>query len=143
MNIGILLVCGLEVQGKYTLITATLPSLVYFWLVAKNRGGRFFFTFCLADTVMLWVMMVTGLIDYAVGSEGLVTFVLRLLAFPVMLEFANPCPEGVKMGPDGIPMSKQDGHGLGTRSIVAFAEKHGAVYAFRMEDGWFKLQLAL
>lgn len=377
VNIGILLACGLEVQGKYTLLTATLPSLIYFWIVAKNRGGRFFFTFCLADTVILWVMMVTGLIDYAVGSEGLVTFVLRLLAFPVMLaatwrlarkpylrllhtvdrgwwlfaamtglfyvtlgimggvptnlrlrpddmpaavmvlillpltyvtifrvlhqqeelfdakerqrtfeaqtamierraeeirrvedrlrierhdlrhrlqavaamvrrddkegvldyigmaqelldetrashyctnavldailstyfrraeelgirvearlaipeelpvpaaelstvfanalenmiravrdlpaadrrivckcvtsprlmlEFSNPCPEGVKMGPDGIPMAKQDGHGLGTRSIVAFAEKHSAVYVFRMEDGWFKLQLAL
>lgn len=61
----------------------------------------------------------------------------------LMLEFSNPCPEGVKMGPDGIPMAKQDGHGLGTRSIVAFAEKHSAVYVFRMEDGWFKLQLAL
>lgn len=376
-NIAILLVWGLEVQGRYTLFTATLPSLLYFWIVAKNRGGRFFFTFCLADTVMIWVMMVTGLIDYAVGSQGQVLFVLRMLSFPVMLaaiwrlarkpylrllnavkqgwwlfaamtglfyvtltimggiptnlrlrpddipaavmvlillpltyvtifrvlwqqeqlfeakerqrtfaaqtamieqraeeirrveerlrierhdlrhrlqtvaamvqrddkegvldyigmaqelldetaashycanavldailstyfrqaeelgirveaslaipnelpvpaaelstvfanalenmihavrdlpeaqrriickgvteprlmlEFSNPCPEGVKLGPDGIPLAKQNGHGLGTRSIVAFAEKHSAVYTFRVEDGWFKLQLAL
>lgn len=85
VNLWILLAYGLEVQGKYTLLTATLPSLLYFWIVAKNRGGRFFFTFCLVDTVMIWVMMPTGLIDYAVGGEGLVTFVLRMIAFPVML----------------------------------------------------------
>ncbi|MDO4314537.1 MAG: GHKL domain-containing protein [Oscillospiraceae bacterium] len=377
VNIGILLICGLEVQGRYTLFTATLPSLLYFWIVAKNRGGRFFFTFCLADTVTIWVMMTTNLIDYAVGGQGQVLFVLRMLSFPVLLaamwrlarrpylrllntvkrgwwlfaamtglfymtllimtgiptnlrlrpddipsavmvlillpltyvtifrvllqqeqlfeskerqrtfaaqtamieqraqeirrmeerlrierhdlrhrlqtvaamvrrddkegvlnyigmaqelldgtdaghyctnavldailstyfrqaeelgirveaslaipdelpapaaelstvfanalenmihavrdlpeaerrivckavteprlilEFANPCPVGVKLGPDGIPVAAQSGHGQGTRSIVAFAEKHSAVYTFRVEDGWFKLQLAL
>lgn len=84
-NLYILFTYGLEVQAAYTLLTATLPSLLYFWIVAKHRGGRFFFTFCMVDTLMIWVMMVTGLIDYAVGSEGLVCFVLRLAAFPVML----------------------------------------------------------
>lgn len=84
-NLYILVVYGLEVQGKYTLLTATLPSLIYFFIVAKNRGGRFFFTFCLCDTVMIWVMMTTGLIDYAVGGEGLVNFILRMIAFPVLL----------------------------------------------------------
>lgn len=85
VNLYILLAHGIEVQGKYTLLTATLPSLIYFLAVSKNRGGRFFFTFCLVDTVMIWVMMVTGLIDYAAGSEGLVNFALRMAAFPIML----------------------------------------------------------
>lgn len=84
-NLYVLLVYGLETQGKYTLLTATLPSLLYFWIMAQNRGGRFFFTFCMVDTVMIWVMMVTGLIDYAVGGEGFVNFILRLATFPVML----------------------------------------------------------
>lgn len=88
-NLYILFTYGIEVQGAYTLITATLPSLIYFWFMAKHRDGRFFFTFCMVDTVMIWVMMVTGLIDYAVGGEGLVNFLLRIAAFPVMLYVAH------------------------------------------------------
>lgn len=84
-NIYILLVYGLNVLGKYMLLTCTLPSLLYLWIMARDRGGRFFFTFCMVDTVMMWMMMVTNLIDCAVGSEGLVNSVLRLLAIPVML----------------------------------------------------------
>lgn len=41
VNIGILLACGLEVQGKYTLLTATLPSLIYFWIVPKTGAAGF------------------------------------------------------------------------------------------------------
>ena len=41
-NLYILLAHGLEVQERYTLLTATLPSLLYFWVMDKNRDGRFF-----------------------------------------------------------------------------------------------------
>ena len=75
VNLGILFAFGIEVQGTYSLITASLPSLIYFWIVAKDRGGRFFFTFCMVDTVMIWVMLVTGLLDFFAGSEGIVNFV--------------------------------------------------------------------
>ena len=85
VNLYTLFGLGIEVHGRYTLLTATLPSLIYFFIMAKNRGGRFFFTFCLVDTVMIWMMMVTGLLDYAVGSDGLVNFALRIAAFPVMM----------------------------------------------------------
>ena len=61
----------------------------------------------------------------------------------LMMEFSNPCTEDVKIGPDGLPVALDTGHGVGTRSIMAFAEKHQAVCSFRVENGWFKLQLAL
>jgi len=61
----------------------------------------------------------------------------------LMIEFSNPCVEEVQIGTDGLPITTGEGHGIGTRSITAFAEKNKAVYSFRMEDGWFKLQLAL
>ncbi len=41
-NLYILLAHGLEVQERYTLLTATLPSLLYFWVMDKIRDGRFF-----------------------------------------------------------------------------------------------------
>lgn len=85
VNLYLLVAYGIEVQGQFTLFTTTLPSLIYFFIVAKNRGGRFFFTFCMVDTIMIWVMMTSGLIDYAVGAQGEVNFALRMVAFPVML----------------------------------------------------------
>lgn len=84
VNLYILLTYGIEIHGRYMLLTATLPSLLYLWVMAKHRGGRFFFTFCLIDTATIWVMVTTNLIDYAVGGEGLVMFILRMAAFPVM-----------------------------------------------------------
>lgn len=77
------------------LLTATLPSLVYFFLMAKNRGGRFFFTFCLADIVMIWMMLVTGLIDYAVGSDGLVNFILWFAVFRCYYWRLGGCEPGM------------------------------------------------
>lgn len=88
VNLGILFVLGLEVTGQLSLVTATIPSLLYFWIVAKDRGGRFFFTFCVVDTIMIWVMSITGIIDIFIGNTGLWTFVLRIAAFPVMLFLA-------------------------------------------------------
>ena len=61
----------------------------------------------------------------------------------LMIEFSNPCTEDVTIGADGLPVTRDTGHGIGTRSIMAFAEKHRAVCSFRAENGWFKLQMAL
>ena len=88
LNLGILFGLGLEVQGQLSLITATIPSLVYFWIVAKDRGGRFFFTFCVVDTIMIWVMSISGIVDIFLGNTGLWTFVLRIIAFPIMIWLA-------------------------------------------------------
>lgn len=34
-----------------------------------------------------------------------------------------------------------DGHGLGTRSIAAYCEKHDAMRAYSAENGWFTVQI--
>ena len=75
-------------RGAFSLLTATIPSLLYFWIVAKDQGARFFFTFCVVDTIMIWVMSITGIVDIFIGNTGLWTVVLRLIAFPIMLFLA-------------------------------------------------------
>ena len=68
----------------------------------------------------------------------------KLLASPgIMLELANPCTGDVAFGPDGLPLARQKGHGMGCQSISAFCRKHGAVCQFTLEDGWFRLRLIL
>lgn len=41
---------------------------------------------------------------------------------------------------NGLPVSNQQGHGFGTRSMVHIVEKHGGVYQFSVKDGWFIFQ---
>jgi two-component system sensor histidine kinase AgrC len=40
----------------------------------------------------------------------------------------------------GLPVSKEQGHGFGTKSMVHIVEKHGGVFQFSVKDGWFIFQ---
>ncbi len=60
-----------------------------------------------------------------------------------IFEIKNPCRGRISFGRNGLPQSHEPGHGIGTRSIMAFCEKHNAFYSFSAEDGWFKLVIAL
>ena len=42
-----------DVFGTLLLVTISLPSLIFFLIIAKKKDGRFFFTFCMVDTVVL------------------------------------------------------------------------------------------
>ncbi len=82
-----LAVLGHERMGKLLLLTCTLPSLIYFWLISHDRNGKFLLTFCLADTSCLWVLAVTNLLDfYLGGGKCVVMLISRLILFP-LLEF--------------------------------------------------------
>ena len=41
---------------------------------------------------------------------------------------------------EGLPVSSQEGHGFGARSMARVVEKHGGVCAFSAQDGWFVFQ---
>ena len=40
----------------------------------------------------------------------------------------------------GLPVSKEQGHGFGTKSMVHIVEKHSGVFQFSVKDGWFIFQ---
>jgi two-component system, LytTR family, sensor histidine kinase AgrC len=40
----------------------------------------------------------------------------------------------------GLPVSKEQGHGFGTKSMSHIVEKHGGVCQFSVKDGWFIFQ---
>jgi len=40
----------------------------------------------------------------------------------------------------GMPVSNEQGHGIGTKSMAQIVEKHGGVYQFSVMDGWFIFQ---
>lgn len=85
LNVVGLALYGVGVMGKIFILTCTLPSLLFFWFISKDRNGRFFFTFCMADTVALWIIDVTNLVDYYFGGEQFILMFLgRLVLFPLV-----------------------------------------------------------
>lgn len=61
----------------------------------------------------------------------------------LMFEISNPYKGKVAFTRNGLPYSPKTGHGFGSRSIMAFCEKHNAFHSFTAEDGWFKVTIAL
>lgn len=61
----------------------------------------------------------------------------------LMLEISNPCSGTVAFSQDGLPISDKEGHGIGTRSIMAFCKKNDAFYHFAVEEGWFTLKIVM
>ena len=84
VNFVLLIILGPVVMSTLLLITCSLPSLVFFWILAKHRDGRFFFTFCFADTIMLEVIDLTSVLDFFLGNTYLFMAVSRLLLCPVL-----------------------------------------------------------
>ncbi len=66
------------------------------------------------------------------------------VAFPtLMFQVANPYAGEVRFDKSGLPIALRKGHGIGSQSIAAFCQKHGALCTYEAKDGWFKLKIAL
>ena len=61
----------------------------------------------------------------------------------LMLQVENPYQGEVYFDSEGLPIAASPGHGIGTRSIAAFCQKHHAVWNYQVQDGWFKLRISL
>lgn len=84
LNLVGLAAYGAELMGKVFILTCTLPSLLFFWFMSRDKRGRFFFTFCLADTVALWIIAVTNIADFYLGGQQYILMLVgRLALFPL------------------------------------------------------------
>ena len=85
LNMILYLVLGPQLTGgALIMLTCTLPSLIFFWIMAKHRDGRFFFTFCMVDTLSYEIMCITNIIDFYLGETYIFMFVSRLILFPLL-----------------------------------------------------------
>ena len=60
-----------------------------------------------------------------------------------ILQISNPFAGEIKTDKDGIPVSSEKGHGIGTRSILAFCERNGAVANYKIENNNFALRILI
>ena len=60
------------------------------------------------------------------------------------VEIANTCDGKAEFDRNGFPISREPGHGVGTRSIAAFFDKYQAVYSYSVgKDGMFRLRFLI
>ncbi len=58
----------------------------------------------------------------------------------LLLEIANSCEESVALDADGHPSTTAAGHGIGTRSVLAFMESTDSDITYHVENGRFTVR---
>ena len=85
VNFLLFVILGAEKYGTLMLLTLSLPSCIFFWFISRYRDGRFFFTFCVVDTIVLEILYITNLVYYYITPDSyIVMFIMRLLAYPLI-----------------------------------------------------------
>ena len=85
INLLLFVIIGFERYGTLMLLTLSIPSCIVFWLLAKHKGGRFFFTFCMVDTIVLEIVYITNILNhYLTPDTYLVMFLVRLVSYPLI-----------------------------------------------------------
>lgn len=59
----------------------------------------------------------------------------------LLLEMENPCAKGVVLDESGYPIAGEEGHGIGSKSIIAFAKRYDGELLYKVENGIFRVRL--
>jgi signal transduction histidine kinase len=71
-----------------------------------------------------------------------INFICRNLG-RLVLEIENPCTEGTTLDKDGYPVTHEKDHGIGSKSVVAFAKKYDCELLYRIDNGVFRVRMLI
>lgn len=98
--------------------------------------------------VLEFSMVVSNLIENAIQACGRLPQnqapYLRFTCLSVgrlLIEMENSCPDSIVLDKDGYPKADEEGHGIGSKSIVAFVKKYDGELLYRIENGTFRVRL--
>ena len=60
-----------------------------------------------------------------------------------MCQISNRYNGKIKLDENGRPLSSEQGHGIGTRSILTFCEKYNADLSYKTDGEWFHFRIVL
>lgn len=93
-------------------------------------------------------MVVSNLMENAIQACGRMSgdaiLYLRFTCRSVgrlLLELENPNPEGTALDERGYPIAWEEGHGIGSKSVIAFAKKYDGELIYAMNNGMFRVRL--
>lgn len=82
---SLIFIFGPDAMAQMFFAIVSIPSFIYFLLMAKKRDGRFFFTFCLVSTLCFEVIAGTILLDELLGGgTGVILCISRLILMPLL-----------------------------------------------------------
>lgn len=61
----------------------------------------------------------------------------------LLLEIVNACEKKAELDEDGHPYTDEDGHGIGTRSVLAFVEETDSEIMYVAEEKHFKVRMII
>lgn len=76
------------------------------------------------------------------GQTPYLRFIARH-AGRLLLEIENSCSADTALDEAGQPVARREGHGIGSRSVAAFAKTHDAELLYRVENGSFRVRLLI
>ena len=115
INLLLFIAVGFDRYGTLMLLSLSLPSCIVFWLLAKYRNGRFFFTFCMVDTVVLEIIYVTNILNhYLTPNTYLVMFFVRLISCPLIEIFVYK-----KLRPAYLDVQRRTKKGWGIFAVIS------------------------
>ncbi|RPF47354.1 GHKL domain-containing protein [Hydrogenoanaerobacterium saccharovorans] len=59
----------------------------------------------------------------------------------LLLEIENTCHKNTVLDKNGYPIAHEDGHGIGSKSVSAFAKKYDGELMYSIENGNFRVRL--
>ncbi|MDD3172519.1 MAG: GHKL domain-containing protein [Herbinix sp.] len=59
----------------------------------------------------------------------------------LLLEMENPCTADTSLDENGYPATLEKGHGIGSKSVIAFARKYEGELIYKIEKGVFQVRL--
>lgn len=94
-----------------------------------------------------FAMVVANLLENAIHSvdrnNRKIRFVCRFVGTQLALEIVNHYTGSVLLNKEGYPVSTRSGHGIGTKNVVAFAQKHNAQLIYEAADGVFRVRMLI
>lgn len=82
VNVAAMVRMGHGIIMSIAFFTCTIPSMLLNFVLSKYRDGRFFFLFCLTDTICFWLLQITNFLDRLTGDTYVTMFISRLILFP-------------------------------------------------------------
>jgi signal transduction histidine kinase len=61
----------------------------------------------------------------------------------LILEISNSCDTFLRLDDNGYPVAKESGHGVGTKSVLAFAQENDAEVLYQIADGTFRVRMLI
>jgi sensor histidine kinase regulating citrate/malate metabolism len=122
---------------------------------ASDKNIRLQINSSLPDTLPIdtikFSVVVSNALENALSATDLITVPdRRIISVKLIqngsqlgLEVANPCDQPVAFDDRGYPGNHRENHGIGVRSISAFAEDNGYLLNFTYDKGCFLVRLVM